>query len=85
MTDIQFNEEQEFRRPTQEPKKKSLFVQFVLATGVVTTDRQAEYVLLGMSAIFLILAFLIPVLFGNSSAPAPKDSAGPLIPATNRR
>lgn len=68
MADIQFEEEKQFRQ-FQQSEKKSFFIRLVLGTGVVSTDRQAEYVLLGFAALLIILAFLIPVLLNSQSNP----------------
>jgi len=72
VTDIQFNEEQEFRRSTL-VEQKPYFVRLVLSTGIVSTDQQAGYVLLGFSVFLLILAFLVPSLFGGSHPQVPRS------------
>ncbi|MBU6490934.1 hypothetical protein KGQ25_02140 [Patescibacteria group bacterium] len=58
MADIQFEEEQEFSRPDVAPQQ-SVFVRFVLSTGIVSTQKQAEYVLF----VIAILAIIISVSF----------------------
>lgn len=72
MADIQFDEEQQYRQGYQ-TTQKPLFVRLVLATGIVSTDRQAEYVLLGVAAFMIILAFIIPLFMGNSQPHVPQD------------
>ena len=72
MADIQFDEEQQYRQPGQ-VEQKSLFIRLVLATGIVSTDKQAEYVLLGVAIVLIILAFLIPSLFGGSQTHVPQS------------
>lgn len=63
--DIQFNEEeQQSVAYQQEPKEKSLFVRLVLSTGIVSTDKGAKGVLLGIAATATILAIALPILFG---------------------
>jgi len=83
MADIQFEEEQ-FERQVP-PVKKSFFTQFVLSTGIVSTEKDAQYVLAGFAVLMLALAFLIPILFGSSPARAPQDAAGAVTPAPNPR
>lgn len=61
MTDIQFDEDQEYQRPIQ-VAQKPFFVQLVPAT-------KAEYVLLGI-ACFGIL-FSLFMLFSSRSVPKP--------------
>ena len=73
MADIQFQEEQ-YQRPV-ESEQKSLFIRLVLATGIVATDTQAEYVLLGVAVILIILAFLIPSFFGAGHTPQKPPAA----------
>ena len=72
MVDIQFDEES--RYPQHErPADTSPFIRFVLATGMVSTKRQAEYVLLGSAAFMVILAFIIPLFMGGSQARIPRN------------
>ncbi|HQT83178.1 MAG: hypothetical protein B7W98_01060 [Parcubacteria group bacterium 20-58-5] len=68
MAEIQFEGEQQYQRPAP-AEKKSLFVRLVLATGIVSTDKQAQYVLLGIAIFFIALAFAIP-LFTRVRSPA---------------
>ena len=72
MADVQFEEESQYQRPA-ESEKKSFFIRLVLATGIVSTDRQAEYVLLGVAALALVLAFMIPSFIGGSQKPVPQS------------
>ena len=64
MAEIQFNEEQEYQRPAQ-ADRKPFFVRVVLATKIVSTERDAEYVLVGVVVLCLIAAFTIPFLFSG--------------------
>ncbi|MHB1769791.1 MAG: hypothetical protein ACYCPH_01785 [Minisyncoccota bacterium] len=59
MADIQFEEEQQQQRPLMQPKRKPFFVRLVLATGVVSTEKAAEYVLLGIAVFGLCLAAIV--------------------------
>ena len=52
----------------------------VLSTNIVSTEEQANYVLLGVSACALILAFLWPVFMGNSYTPTQADKTQLLEP-----
>jgi len=61
--DIQFEEESQ-QPPMYQEEQKSFFVKLVLSTGIVSTDRGAEYVLLGIAATATILAIALPFLFG---------------------
>ena len=83
MADIQFEEER-FERQVP-PVKKSFFTKLVLSTGIVSTDKDAQYVLVGFAVLMLALAFLIPLLFGSSPSRAPQGDAGALVPAPNPR
>ncbi len=90
MANIQFEEEQGYQpmRPFQRSDKKSFFIRLVLATGIVSTDKAAEYVLLGTAVAVIIFAFLIPVFFGNgpTSPPSPEEIIHTTMPgATQRR
>ncbi len=72
MAEVQFEEEPQYQNFPQ-PEKKPFFIRLVLATGIVSTDRQAEYVLLGVAALAIVLAFLIPSVFGSSQARVPQS------------
>lgn len=61
MADIQFEEEQQFQRYGQ-AEQKPFMIRLVLSTGIVSTDKQAEYVLLGIAVVAIILAFVVPML-----------------------
>lgn len=74
MAEIQFEEEQQFRQFQQPVEKKSFFVRLVLSTGLAKTDRQAEYVLLGVTVIFILLAFILPKFIGGGSHVTAPDS-----------
>ena len=64
MADIQFDEENEFQRaaPVEEDAPTSLFVRAVLATGIVSTNKGAEHVLLAIAATAFIIAIALPLL-----------------------
>ena len=55
MAEIQFSEEPDYQRPVQ-PEEKSFFIRLVLATKIVSTDRQAEQVLLVIAVIALLIS-----------------------------
>lgn len=79
MTNLQFDEETEFRRPASSGQRPVL-VRFVLSTGIVSTERQAEYALFGFAICMFALAFLIPVLFTpRSPAMTPEDQQRALM------
>lgn len=69
MTDVSFNEE-----PTpvaySATAKKPALIRMVLATKIVQTDRQAEYVLIGIA----ILAILAMIFTWPKGRPAPDQS-----------
>ncbi len=70
MTDIQSNEEQAIQHQYAVPSgRRSFLIRLVLSTGLVSTDKMAEYVLLGIAAIALASMFLIPSLFGSGTHP----------------
>ena len=66
MADVQFEEEQQYQ-PAYETERKPFMVRLVLSTGIVSTDKQAEYVLLGIAALAIILAFIAPSFIGGGS------------------
>ncbi|OHA83127.1 MAG: hypothetical protein A2937_01010 [Candidatus Yonathbacteria bacterium RIFCSPLOWO2_01_FULL_47_33b] len=61
MSDVQFNpEDTGFNAPTfRDTAKKSKMVELVMKTGLVKDEEQANYVLLGMSVVFLILTAVV--------------------------
>lgn len=61
MNDVQFNpEDKEFNAPSyRDTTKKSKMIQWVMKTGLVKDETQANYVLLGLSVIFLILTVIV--------------------------
>jgi len=72
MADIQFEEESQFRRP-EEANQKPFFIRLVLSTGIVSDEKQAQYVLLGIAVLVIILAFMIPSFIGGSQKPVPQS------------
>lgn len=77
MSDIQFDEEQGFSQSikTIEP---SLFMRLVYKTGLVHTERGAEYFLLGVAVVGIL--FTIFMLFsggGKSKPPVPSITGLP--------
>lgn len=65
MTTIQFDEDQEFSR-SPEVTQTPLFVRLVLKTGIVSTQKQAEYVLLGLAISGFIIIGII-LMTGNKA------------------
>ncbi len=72
MTNIQFDEEQQYQ-PAYQAKQNPFLVRLVLATRIVSTNTAAEYVLLGVATIVIVLAFMIPTLLGGSPTPTETD------------
>jgi hypothetical protein len=64
MADIQFDEEQQFQQGYQ-VEQTPFFIRLVLATGIVSTDKQAQYLLLGLA----VVAILISIYVALPSAP----------------
>jgi hypothetical protein len=81
MEDIQFEEEQQYQ-PVQKVEQKSLFIRIVLATGIVSDDKQAEYVLLGFFVSCILLAVIIGFFLNTSNSPMPLPT-GTLVPGPN--
>lgn len=73
MTNLQFDEETEFHRPAS-LEKRPFLVRLVLSTGIVSTEKQAEYVLFGFAICMFALTFFIPVLLApNAPKMTPED------------
>jgi hypothetical protein len=79
MADIQFEEESQYRRPAQF-EQKPLFIRLVLATGIISTDKQAKYLLLGIAGVGILFTLFMVFHFGGSaSKPAvPSITGAPL-------
>ncbi|MDO8566526.1 MAG: hypothetical protein Q7R58_00035 [bacterium] len=59
MTDIQFDEEQEYPQSVV-PQQQSALIRLVLATGIVKNEASARYVLIGISAAaFIATGFVL--------------------------
>ena len=71
MADIQFDEEQQYQQ-NDLVEQKPFLVRLVLATKIVSTDRQAEYALLGIVITVFVISGLI--FF--------KSQSGDVIPTT---
>ncbi len=69
MPDLQFNEDRQYQEPARSRAGESLFTRLVLATSIVSTDRQAEYVLLG----FAIVAIIVSLFLLSRGGLPPKD------------
>jgi len=70
--DIQFDEEREYQRPAQ-IEQKPYFVRLVLATGIVSTDEAARYVLLGVTVVAIIASLFL--FFSGGHTPQKPTSA----------
>lgn len=68
MTDLQFNEEQEFTRLSMAPQPPFL-IRLALKTGVVQTERGARYLLLAIAGALLLISLFI-LFSGDGSAPS---------------
>ncbi len=77
MDPISFNEESTRARSAL-VAKKPLLVRMVLATKIVSTDRQAEYVLVGIA----ILAIVMAVWMWPKGRPAPSENIPVAVPST---
>jgi len=71
MAEIQYEEGQQ-NQPIYQTEQKPLFVRLVLATGLVSSERAAEYVLLGIVGLGIIITFFFFTSSGdNLSVPPP--------------
>lgn len=69
MAEVQFEEEQQFQRYGQ-VEQKPFLIRLVLSTGIVSTDKQAQYVLLGIAGLGIIVTLFIMFSGGRSSPPS---------------
>jgi len=67
-SDLQLDEEKVFSRRTEVPQS-SAFVRFILSTRLVKTEKQAEYMLLGVAGAGLIVTIIVSVIFLRGSNP----------------
>jgi len=75
MPNVSFNEEPEYARPSRNAQKPVL-TRLILATKFVATDKQAEYVLIGIAVLALVVTlWLWP--FGRSAPAENIPVAGP--------
>ena len=74
MADVQFEEEQQYQQNYQ-AEQKPFMIRLVLATHIVSTDDAAKYVLLGVAALAIIIAFFVPSFIGGTSAPKAPSGA----------
>ena len=73
MADVQFEEEPQYQQSSQ-MEQKPFSIRLVLATGIVSTDTAAKYVLLGVIVLAIILAFVLPLFIkGGSPTLTPTD------------
>lgn len=78
MADIQFEEEQMYTRPTTASPQQSALTRLVLKTGIVRSERAAQYVLLGVAALALIATALIAA--NAFDRPVARPQAGSIEP-----
>ena len=81
MADIEFQDEQMYaERPVAREKGLTALVQ---KWGLAKDAKQAQYVLLGVAAIAIILAVIIPFVFGSPlAAPLPSGTVIVNTPGT---
>ena len=83
MTNLQFDTEQEYS-PQYASAEPPLFIRWVLATGLVTDEKQAQFVLIGITALALVLAvFLFSSAFSGGIGPAGKTEVPPGVRVTS--
>lgn len=68
---VEFQEDKEFARPSATANEPSRFIRLVLSTGIVSTEKDAEYVLLGLAGAAVFIAILIFIYSLPNSKPAP--------------
>jgi hypothetical protein len=77
MGDVQFDEEHTDIRRSVLVKKSSGFRDLVLKTGMVKTEKEADYILLGIAICAVIIAgFLFISTFGSAPLPPAPVSGG---------
>jgi hypothetical protein len=66
MGDIQFAEDPQ-NIQQERMREKSFLTRLVLSTSIVSSERGAQYVLLVIAVLALVLAYLAPALLGGRS------------------
>lgn len=73
MSEIQFEEEEYTPRRSTAIEERPLFVRLVRQTGIVSTDAQAERVLLGLAVGGIVFALAILYFSGGSHVSVPQN------------
>ena len=68
MANIQFEEESR-QHSYRQPEQKPFFVRFVLSLGIVSTDKAAEYFLVGTAMALFLLAATLYQFAGREKLP----------------
>lgn len=71
MADIQFEDDQ--YRSNNQNEQKSFFVRLVLATHIVSNDTQAQYVLLGIAILGVIITGVLFSMGGGAKSLSNSD------------
>ncbi len=74
MSGFQFEEDNKYGSP-KTAYKKPIFTRWLIATGIISTDKQAEYVLLAVSAVAIIISAFIFFNMTNSNTGAKPSAA----------
>ncbi|MBP7741431.1 MAG: hypothetical protein KA104_01945 [Candidatus Pacebacteria bacterium] len=77
MSGVSFNEESQYKNAVA--PKRSVFMKLAYATGIPENDVQAQYVLLGVAGLCVLVGIGIFV-FGNLSKPTPLTPEDPAWP-----
>ncbi|MFA6969030.1 MAG: hypothetical protein WC217_00310 [Candidatus Paceibacterota bacterium] len=79
MTAIQFNDEQEFSRPVV-LQKQSTLVRLALSTGLVKTEKGANYLLIGFALLGFIFSVFMLLPSGTNQPPQTFQDGQSVIP-----
>lgn len=63
--DIHILEEQQYQS-RYEIERKPTLIRLILATGIVSSDKAAQFVLCGIAAILIVLTFIVSSSIGGS-------------------
>lgn len=76
MEGLEFSEEKEFSR-RESGVKQSTFIKLVLKTGLVRTEQGAQYVLLMIIGLCVVLILFLLIFGGNKVPPPPAPLYAP--------